>query len=47
VASCFGYFVVVSNTFYPIWWPFHNDLSTFLQIFYATVRLRERMWEAK
>jgi retron-type reverse transcriptase len=38
VASGFGYFVVVSNTFYPIWRPFHNDLSTFLLIFFATVR---------
>ncbi|MGD0917463.1 MAG: hypothetical protein ABSB22_13500, partial [Thermodesulfobacteriota bacterium] len=39
VASGFGYFVVLSNTFYPIWWPFHNDLSAFLLIFYATIRL--------
>jgi hypothetical protein len=38
VASGFGYFVVVSNAFYPIWWPFHNDLNTFLLIFFATVR---------
>jgi hypothetical protein len=41
VASCFGYFAVVPNTFYPIWWPFHNDLNTFLPIFYATVTLTQ------
>jgi hypothetical protein len=38
VASGFGYFVGVSNAFYPIWWPFHNDLNLFFLIFYATVR---------
>jgi len=38
VASSFGYFVVVANTFYPIWWPFHNDLCPFLLRFYATTR---------
>jgi myo-inositol-1-phosphate synthase len=38
VASGFGYFVVVSNAFYPIWWPFHNDLSLFFIIFFATAR---------
>jgi len=43
VASCFGYFVVVPTTFYPIWWPFHNDLNTFLPIFYATIRLNKEI----
>jgi thiol peroxidase len=38
VASSFGYFVVVANTFYPIWWPFHNDSCPFLLRFYATTR---------
>jgi putative transposase len=47
VASGFGYFVVVPNTFYPIWWPFHNDLSPFRLIFSATTRfthLRKQFW---
>jgi hypothetical protein len=39
MASGFGYFVVVSDAFYPNWWPFHNDSSLFLIIFFATARV--------